>query len=175
MKILCLALLPVFLTGCFIFNPVNPEDEGKDKQGDIFFGSGDVDAAVKLWQESLDEKKTAEVYEKIIMAYFIKNDLETALKWAEEAISFFPANQNLMFNYALIKYHKKDYESALEGFNRLLAVNSGYPNAYLLKGLIYEEMGKTEEAKREFVNEVNMNPGSKKAWSKIREEAKNVK
>ncbi len=170
-----LFILILSLTGCFFFNSNNSQESREIEKGDDFFTSGDVDKALQLWQQSLDKKKTVQVYEKIIMAYIIKNDLSAAEKWTQEGLSYFPSDVNLLFNHSLINYHKNEYLVALEGFDRVLSVDKHYPNAHFLKGMIYEKMGHKEEAKKEFVNEININPGSGKTWLKIREEAKNGK
>ena len=149
--------------------------EQKIREGDAFFASGEVDKAIALWKESLEDEKRAEVYEKLIMVSFVKSDLGEAQGFAEEGLSFFPDNHNLLFNLALVKYHSKEYQGALEEFDRLLSLNKYYQNAHFMKGLIYESMGEDELAKKEFINEVNNFPGSRNAWLKIREEVKNDK
>ncbi|HNS32698.1 MAG TPA: tetratricopeptide repeat protein [bacterium] len=147
----------------------------KIKEGDAFFASGEIDKAVGSWEESLDIKKTAAAYEKMIIAHIVKNDLSGAEQWLKEGLVHFPDNVNLIFNASLISYHKNEYQLALKDIDRVLDADMYYPNAHYMKGMIYEKLGNDKEAKKEFVNAININPGSRATWEKIREEVKNGK
>jgi tetratricopeptide (TPR) repeat protein len=147
----------------------------KSREGDSFFASGEIDKALNSWKQSIGIRKTSQVYGKMTMAYMLKNDLTEAGKWAEEGLSFFPGDTNLAFNITLVNYQAKNYSAAMKDIDRLLALDTNYPNAHYLKGLLLEETGKKEEAKKEYVKEININPGSARTWQKIREEVKNEK
>ncbi|MCK9265485.1 hypothetical protein M0P98_01145 [bacterium] len=168
-----LFLLLFFFCGCYPFSSKDPQGAKEIKEGDVFFASGDVDKAILLWKKSLEKEKSALGYEKMIMAYIIKNDLSLADKWIQEGLFYFPDNTNLLFNNSLVRYYNKEYETAMENCDKVLSANQFYPNVHFLKGMIYEETGREKEAKEEFVKELNVNPGSKNAWLKIREEVKN--
>ncbi len=140
----------------------------KSGKGDELFAAGDADGAVNMWKEALAYRRNTELYEKIIMAQIVKNDLDQAEKWTVEGLTYFPNNVNLLFNNALVKFHKRDFTGAADGLNKVLDANGYYPNAHFLKGLIYEEQGDKTSARKEFVDEVNINPGSKAAWQKLR-------
>jgi len=174
-KILLFTLLFFTLSGCSFFNSKSSSEMEEIKKGDFFFAKGTVLQATLFWEESLNKKKTVNAYEKIIMGYIIQNDLTSAEKWAKEGLVFFPDNLNILFNNSLIHYHRKEYDIAMEGFDKILALDANYPNIHFLKGVIYEEKGEKEKSKKEFVKELNVNPGSKKTWQKIREEVKNDK
>jgi tetratricopeptide (TPR) repeat protein len=154
-------------TGCF-FNPTLSEGEIKARQGDESFAAGDIDRAVKLWQESLNYQKDKGLYEKMAMALMVKNNLAEAEKWTLEGLTYFPNDVNLIFNNALINFHQEDFATAMDYLEKVLDINGYYPNAHFLKGLIYENNGDDASAKKEFVNEININPGSKGTWLKLR-------
>ncbi len=162
-----LASAVCIFTGCFL-NPNPSEFEQKTGKGDELFASGDIDGAVAEWEDALQCGKAAGLYEKLVMAQVIKSDLDEAKKWVDEGLTHFPNNANLVFNNALINFHKEDFKSAMENADNVLEMNGYYPHAHFLKGLIYEKTGDKASARKEFVNEININPGSKGAWQKLR-------
>lgn len=156
-----------FLTGCFV-SPSLSDGRQKSRKGDELFAAGEVDGAAELWKEALNDKRSADLYGKIVMVQIIKNDFVQAEKWTLEGLTYFPNNVNLVFNNALINFHNKDFTSTLDNLDKVLEINRYYPNAHFLKGLIYEKQGDKTSARKEFVNEININPGSKGAWQKLR-------
>lgn len=160
-------MLSLFIAGCSV-NPYARETAKKSRKGDELFTAGDAEGAVRLWRECMGCGRSAELYEKIVMAYIVNNDFEPAEKWTDEGLTYFPNNVNLLFNYALVRFHRKDFPSAMENLDKVLKLNGCYPNAHFLKGLIFEEQGDKISARKEFVKEINLNPGSKGAWQKLR-------
>ncbi len=163
-----LVILIIFTcAGCFISSTI-PEAEQKTRKGDEYFAAGDIDRAIEMWKKALNCKRTPVLYEKIVMVQIIKNDLAKAEEWTDEGLTYFPNSVNLIFDHALINFHKADLVSAMNSLNRVLECNEYYPDVHFLKGLIYEKQGDDVSARREFINEININPGSKKAWQKLR-------
>ncbi|MCD6407722.1 tetratricopeptide repeat protein, partial [bacterium] len=99
----------------------------------------------------------------------IKGDFKEAENIIEDGLTYFPHCVNLIFNLALVKFYTGKYEKAMEELDRVLSINKYYPDAHYLKGIIYQEKGDLEKAKKEFINEININPGSKRAWKKLKE------
>jgi tetratricopeptide (TPR) repeat protein len=162
-----IAIIILINTGCSIKSSL-PEVEEKSKRGDEYFAAGDIDNAIEMWEKALQCKKTTVLYEKIVTVQIIKNDFSKAEKWTAEGLTYFPNSVNLIFNNALISFNKQDFVNAMHSLDRVLEINEYYPNAHFLKGLIYEKQGDAASARKEFINEVNINPGSKKAWQKLR-------
>ena len=158
-------LLFLLLTGC------EKKDLWKEKveKGDYYFVNRNIDMALKYWTESLQIKKDPLTYEKIVVSLIIKNKLNEAKKYALSGLTYFNDCDNLLFNLGLIEFYLGEYESAIKRIDNLITKNRYYPEAHYLKGLIYEKLGKMDEAKREFIEEINVNPGSKKSWKKLRE------
>lgn len=155
------------LAGCI------PEKEKKWKKlvkdADYYFSTGQPEKAFYCWIESLNYKKDISVYEKITAFLIIRNELKEAEKYVTSGLTYSPENVNLLFNLALIKFYLEEYEQAMKILDRVLEKNKYYPNVHYLKGLIYERENKIEQAKKEFIEELNVYPGSKKAWKKIKE------
>ncbi|MCS7179841.1 MAG: hypothetical protein NZ891_00600 [bacterium] len=141
----------------------------KIKMGDYYLSNKNIDMALKFWIDSLNFKKDVLTYEKIIALLIIKNDLKEAKKYTTEGLTYFPNNDNLLFNLGLLQFYLEEYDESLKTLGKLMEKNKYYPNVHYISGLIYEKKGDFESAKREFIEEVNINPGSKKAWMKIKE------
>jgi tetratricopeptide (TPR) repeat protein len=155
----------------WLFTGCEKKDLWKEKveKGDYYFVNRNIDMALKYWTESLQIKKDPLTYEKIVVSLIIKNKLNEAKKYALSGLTCFNDYDNLLFNLGLIEFYLGEYEEAMKKLDNLLVKNKYYPNAHYLKGLIYEKLGKFYEAKKEFIEEINVNPGSRKSWEKLRE------
>ncbi|MBN1444986.1 MAG: hypothetical protein JW957_02620 [Candidatus Omnitrophica bacterium] len=165
--LILISAIGLLLSGCFI-NPSLSAGMKKSSEGDRLFSSGNLDGAVEKWTEALDYKQSANLYEKIITALVLKNDLSEAEEWTQKGLTYFPNNVNLAFNLALMRFYKEDLAGSMDALEAILGINAYYPNAHFLKGLIHEKEGDGASAKKEFIAEVNINPGSRRAWQKLR-------
>ena len=154
-----------------IFNGCEKNDLWKEKvkKGDYYFANRNIDMALKYWIESLQIKNDLLTYEKIVVSLIIKNDLKEAKNYALIGLTYFNDCDNPLFNLGVIEFYLGEYENALKRMDNLILKNRYYPDAHYMKGLIYQKLGKIEEAKKEFIEEINLNPGSKKSWIKLRE------
>ncbi len=161
-------LVLIFLIGC-----TNNQEKRISiqlvKEGDILYSRGKINEAIDKWEKALFFKKQSKIYEKIVVALIIKKRNKEAKKWVEEGLTYFPNCVNLIYNNAFLNFIDGKYEKAIEDIDRLLEINPYYPEAHFMKGIIFEKIGKKEEAKAEYVKEVNINPGCKKAWKRIKE------
>jgi len=139
------------------------------KEGDILYSKGKIDEAIDKWKKALYFKKQSKIYEKIVVALIIKKKNKEAKKWVEEGLTYFPNCVNLIYNHAFLSVVDGKYDEAIKEIDRLLEINQYYPEAHFMKGMIFEKIGKKREAKAEYIKEVNINPGCKKAWKKIKE------
>jgi len=138
------------------------------KEGDILYSRGKIDEAIDRWGKALSFRKQSKIYEKIVVALIIKKRNKEAKKWVEEGLTYFPNRVNLIYNKAFLNVLDGKYDEAIEEINRLLEINQYYPEAHFMKGMVFEKIGKKREAKTEYIKEVNINPGCKKAWKKIK-------
>jgi len=158
----------MFVGGCSINSDLSSSQK-LIREGDRYFSEGEIEKAIGVWIKALNYKQKAELYEKIVMAYIIKNQLPDAERWVLKGLTYFPNNVNLFFDLGLISFYKEDFETARRNLDRVLEINRYYRDVHFLKGLMYEKEGKRVDAKREYVREVNVNPGSRKAWKKLRD------
>ncbi len=163
-----LIILIFLLNSCSSTN-IEKKWAEKVKIGDFYLGENNIDMALKYWIESLELKRDLLTYQKIIASFIIKSDFNQAKKYTIDGLTYFRNNDNLLFNLGLVNFYLEEYEESLKTMNKLLTKNKYYPNAHYIMGLIYEKKGNYEKAKKEFIQEVNINPGSRKAWQKIKE------
>ncbi len=149
----------VFLT----FNFLRPSSRA-DRQ----LAERDPDRAIAYWQSLLPGARTSVPYEKLALCFIAKKDYEEARKWALAGLTKFPGCVNLTFNLGFLEYHRKQYGESLRLLDEVLRTNGYYPNAHYLKGLAYEDLGDLPAARKEYVAEVNINPGSVRAWQKLK-------
>jgi len=64
----------------------------------------------------------------------------------EKGFSVNPNDSILLNNYAALKMELKDYSGAQDLFNKALAADPSYPNTYLGLSMLYQSMGKVEDA-----------------------------
>ncbi|MFN4227555.1 MAG: tetratricopeptide repeat protein [Candidatus Ratteibacteria bacterium] len=168
MKLEFFLILIFFLNSCHT-NNVERKWAEKVKIGDSYLVKNNIDMAIKYWIESLEFKKDLKTYEKIIASFIIKSDFNQAKKYTLDGLTYFKNNDNLLFNLGLVNFYLEEYEESLKAMDELIKKNKYYPNAHYIIGLIYEKKGDFAKAKKEFIEEVNINPGSRKAWQKIKE------
>lgn len=159
----------VFFTGGCSVNSDVAYPQKLTREGDRYFSAGEIDKAIEVWIKALDYKQKAELYEKVVMAYIIKNQLPDAERWVLKGLTYFPNNVNLFFDLGLINFYNENFKEARRNLDRVLEMNGYYRDVHFLKGLMYEKEGNRYAAKKEYVKEINVNPGSRKAWKKIRE------
>lgn len=159
----------VFFTGGCSVNSDVASSQKLTREGDRYFSAGEIDKAIEVWIKALDYKQKAELYEKVVMAYIIKDQLPDAERWVLKGLTYFPNNVNLFFDLGLINFYNENFKEARRNLDRVLEMNGYYRDVHFLKGLMYEKEGNRDAAKKEYVKEINVNPGSRKAWKKIRE------
>ena len=159
-------------TGWFFSSPKeNRQAKELEQKGNLLFQKGEPDLAVLTWYRSIalvPQRPTP--YEKISAYYLLKGQWAEAQKVIENGLTRLPSCANLYFNLGLSCYLSGDYRRAKESFEKVATLDSYYPDVHYLLGLIYHKEGREDEAKKEFIREVNLNPASRGAWKKIREQ-----
>ncbi len=93
------------------------------------------------------------------LIYYEKKDYENALVHYNASISINPKFWRSYYNRALIHYYYKvDTTSALNDLSNAIELNPNYAKAYDLRGVVYQEMGKTEEAKADYKKALGLDP-----------------
>ncbi len=79
------------------------------------------------------------------------NSIQQALDMYQKVLKIKPDYANAIYAVGYINYvYKKDYDMALDCFNKTIKADSTYFEAYSMRGSIYEKKGKTTEAKKDY-------------------------
>ncbi len=141
-----------------------------DKKATVHFQASRMPEAVAEWRWALEiDPDNVALYNKIAIAYMVRNDYKSAVAACQEALAVNPGYAEAHFNLGLIRYEQGEMDQALAKMQEVLTLNTMYPEAHYIMGLIYENKGLDERAQEEYMKEINTNRGSRGAWAKIRE------
>ncbi|MBN2695096.1 tetratricopeptide repeat protein [bacterium] len=104
-----------------------------------------------------DFKSQYEVFYNLAFTYHQMESFELASKYYEKAISKNPDYPFSYKNYAYLLFSEKKYKESLEMFKRYLSFEKDAEVENNI-AVIYEEMGKTSEAKRFYLKSIETNP-----------------
>lgn len=88
------------------------------------------------------------------------NDIPSAIKSVESAALLDPTNSGLYFQLGLLKYNQKDFAGAASAFEQAVTLVPDYANAKYFLGLSYYQIGKKDEALKQFQDLSVTNPGN---------------
>ena len=60
-----------------------------------------------------------------------------------------------------------DYPDALASLSEVERISPGHAKVHFLKGVIYDKLGLDELARKEFVEELNLDPATPAAWARL--------
>ncbi|MCB0497617.1 MAG: tetratricopeptide repeat protein [Cyclobacteriaceae bacterium] len=92
----------------------------------------------------------ADLYSDRGLCYHMAGDHKTALEDFDKAVSLEPENAYRYSCRAFVKGYYKDYQGALEDYNKAIELDPEDAIAYNNKGILEEQMGYAEEAKRSY-------------------------
>jgi len=93
-------------------------------------------------------------------ALFLQNTGKTkdALDTYRKIVLIEPQYPDAHYNTGYIYYNQNDYETALKNFNIAIRVSPAYAKAYYMRGLCAEKLGKTADAKTDFLSALKFDP-----------------
>lgn len=174
-----LFLVPViFLPLVFLIGAITAKDEDSnlwqvlEAEGDTAFQHYEIENARQYWHASLKENPdNLKCYNKLGISFLVLKEYDNAVDILREGLKKDSKDPGLNYNLALAYYYSGDVEMALEVSEKVLTLNKYYPEANYLRGLCFEKMGRIKQAQKAYVEEINNNPGSKRAWQKVKEES----
>ena len=142
-----------------------------DAKGDKAFQHYQIEESCQYWQAAIKENPdNLKAYNKLAISFLLLKEHDKAVDILKEGLKLNSDSLSLNYNLALAYYYSDDVRSALEVSEKVLMLNSSYPEANYLRGLCLEKMGRIKESQRAYVEELNNNPGSRRAWQKVRTE-----
>ena len=89
-----------------------------------------------------------------------EGNVEEAIKSVEAATLLSPQDPLLFFQLGLLKYSEHEFLGSISSLERAVLLNSEYANARYFLGLSYYEVGRIQDAIREFNAVKNLDPGN---------------
>jgi len=143
-----------------------------ERRGDEAFQRHALEVALQYWGETLTQAPDRVVlYNKIAIAHMLAKQPGEAINVLQRGLQMDAGNPRLYYNLSLAHYYCDAAGKALEVLEQVLRLDEDYPDAHLLKGLCLDELGRHDEARQAYVDELNANPGSQKAWQKVRDDS----
>ena len=140
-------------------NPLNPEVALFVAR--LEFNNGDVDAARSAIRESLALKEDyADAHLTLAQLEIQAGNLKEAIVSAEQVARLIPGNPSIYFELGLLKYSDKDYLGAGEALALALTVAPDYANAQYYMGLTLAQIGRLDDALKQFEVLALSNPDS---------------
>ena len=107
---------------------------------------GDLDTAVAMLEEVIENYKTTSVYGSLGYLLVLKGDLEKALQFNLEAQEYNSSDKIILDNLGQNYYLLGMYEKAREIYEPLLEKKPSFPEPYYNYGLVLEKLGNPEAA-----------------------------
>lgn len=121
--------------------------------------SGNISEARKNIEKALTLKSNyTDAYFTLAQLEVSANNIPAAIKSVESAAVVDPNNSGLYFQLGLLKYNQKDFTGATLALERAVSMVSNYANAKYFLGLSYYQIGKKEEAIKQFEDINSTNP-----------------
>ena len=118
-----------------------------------------------LWKTTIRRNPGARIaWNNLGMAYFVKGNLEQAIRVYSEAIELNPKHAKFYYGRASAYLVKADYNRAIRDSDKAIEFNPRYAKAYSNRGLAYHGKGDLEQAIRDYNQAIQLNPKDGKAY-----------
>jgi tetratricopeptide (TPR) repeat protein len=114
----------------------------------VIWKKGHLDDAIAMLKEVISEYKTTAVYGSLGYMLIEKGDLDEALKFNLEAWEYNSENAIIQDNLAHLYHLRGDMDKAGEIFDKLIAKEPYFPEAYYDYGRFLEDSGRMDEAEK---------------------------
>ena len=152
--------------------PANDPASSQEILGDKAFQSHDLAQAEQHWRAALAERpRDSGLCNKLAIGYMLRQEFDAAVSVLERGLAVEPEHVGLNYNRALAYYYLDDTDAALAAIDKVLCLATHYPDARYLKGLCFEKLERPDDARQAFIEELNVNPGSRRAWRKVRKDS----
>lgn len=139
-----------------------------ERRGDLCFQKGKTKAAEGCWRPVLQELPGAvSVRNKLAVLWMNGGRFKDAREILEEGIRKAPETASFHYNIGLLCYMEGDYRNALASLSEVERISPGHAKVHFLKGVIYDELGLDELARKEFIKELNLDPATTAAWARL--------
>lgn len=149
-------------------NPLNPEVPLFVARLEL--NKGNIEAARSSIRSSIALKEDyADAYLMLAQLEVQEGNISEAINSAEKLALLIPANPAIYFELGLLKYSNKDYSGAENAFSLALLATPDYANAQYYLGLTLTQLGRLEDALKQFEAVSVTNPDSEEVKQIIKE------
>ncbi|MCK9479583.1 MAG: tetratricopeptide repeat protein [Firmicutes bacterium] len=111
----------------------------------VFWKRGEVDAAIEMLEEVVQNTPTTSVYGSLGYMYIYNGNLSKALEFNLEAYEYNDTNAIIIDNLAYTYYKCGEFEKSKEFYEKLLEMNPTFPEAYYGYACLLAETGNAEK------------------------------
>lgn len=118
--------------------------------------------AVEEFKTLYSENKTdIDIINGLIIAHIYNNEIKDAQKLAEKSIKEFPEDAQLHFNLGRLFNLKKQFEKAIDEFNKALTLNpENQADIYYQRGIANQNIDHLDDSTTDFEKAIELNPNS---------------
>jgi tetratricopeptide (TPR) repeat protein len=138
---------------------------------EIEFRQGDKEKALSLLLplKDADEGMRFDVLKDLSRIYLDLGEVDKARDHLEEASRIFGEDLFLQYRLGVLYYETNEMEKAIRAFERAVEINPGFSNAHLALATLLRGAGRTEEAKRSYLNVLENDPSNQDALKELAE------
>ncbi len=158
----------VLIVGVVMVSVRPPDPEAaRVTPGDARFARGDPEGALELWRREVEAEPTAELWSRIGIGELAMQRIDEARAAFEKALELDPDRVDALSNLARIEA-PDDFDRALQLLDRAQELDPKRAGIRLVRGELYLERGEYARAREAFIDELNLNPSSGRAWIELR-------
>ena len=126
--------------------------------GSAYASENRMDSAIYFYKEALSMNLVyTEAHINLANAFNLSNRKEEALASLNDYLKAGGAkNSRYHYTSALVKLELQQFDAALKNVENAIRISGAFPELISLKGLVFLEMGKTEEARQQAIEAINM-------------------
>ncbi len=122
------------------------------------------DGMACLKKGALRDTLNAEIYDAMGYVYSLKGNNDAVIEVCTKSLAINPNSPTTFYDRARAKYYKKDIAGALQDIGNALMINSRYGDAFLLRGLINSNTGKSADAINDFTASIQYKANNPEAY-----------
>ncbi len=125
----------------------------------MYFTYHDINNAIKDLETAIKLDSTNTDYYNLIADYWIINgNSKPTKKYLDKSLTINPENTGTLIRLAKLYLYIEKHQEAFNYINEAIKINSGLAIPYFVKGLIYDDMGDTLRAIKQYQTAIERNP-----------------
>lgn len=120
------------------------------KVAECYMRLGQVEKGISMLEAKERQTKSFEFKEAIYAFYLSKGETKKAEAGFLDILSKNSTSYYSLYNLGIIELERKNYDKAIDYFNRSLILHENFPAAHTAKGVAFYKKGNYERAKEEF-------------------------